>query len=188
MKETPNPTSDISPEVSDAIETHAYRLVEHIQYQLHNNLITNLDEFHDELSSLLCLDGTEVLGLSLDEQLGLVEDYANEFGLQLDNMDIDSLRLQIDSLSAQVVAHLGEEHARELLLDLEHYMNRHDLDLQHLTLGNHLSVVAHQGERTEPDGSTVYEYRGIDGMNIDVYELRLGGSMPLFFQKLVTTL
>ena len=185
MNETPCPHDQSSPEVREAIETYAHRLLEHIQYPAQNRPAVDLDAFREELSTLLCLDGTEVLGLDLDQQLGLVEDYADELDLQLDSADIDRLRFQVASLAAQVVARLGEERARELLLDLERFMNRRDLDLESLTMVNHLSIVAHQSERTESDGTTVYEYRGLDGVDIDVYETRLAGG-PVYFQKVAT--
>lgn len=174
---------DPSVEARDAVETHAHRMLEHIQHRLQQNLVADISELREELSDLLCRDGTEILGLCLDEQLDLVEEYADELDLQLDNVAIDSLRFQIGSLSADVVAHLGEQRAHDLLIELEQYMNRHDLDLENLIATNHLGMVPHQSERRESDGSTVYEYRGVEGVDIDVYELRLGDSITLFFQK-----
>jgi hypothetical protein len=176
MNDRLTPRPERSPETREAVEAHTRQLLEQVLDRLTYHRVETVAECREQLSDLLCVDGTEIVGMSLDEQLDLVEEHAADLDLRLASVDIESLRAQVETLAAHTVHALGEEQAAELLLDLEDFMTRHGLEVTDMISGNHLGHLPHRSERDEADGCVVYEYRNVDGLDVDVYEVRFGGS------------
>jgi len=178
------PEPDHTPEIRDAIEAHVHRLLEHTACAIADGQVETIDQCREQLADLLRSDGTETLGISVDDQLGLVEEHADDMDLQLDSVDIGTLRFQIDAMAARIIGEPGEQAAWEELTRLEEIMNRHDLSIEDLKTTNHLAHLPHATERSEGDGCTVLEYRDVDGFDIAVHEVRLAGGLRLYFQRL----
>lgn len=184
MNEQPTPFARLGCEAEGAIDAHTRHLLEVMLWgMIHENGPTTIEEHRERIAEVLQSDGTEVVGLSLDHQVDLVEQYADELELQLSSVDVEDLRGQIESLAAQVIQRLAEERAAELVLELEQVMDRHGLRLENLVEVNPLAHLPHRSERREGDDCVVCEYRGVDGLDIDVYEVRLGGLWPVCFSQ-----
>jgi hypothetical protein len=170
-----------TPEVADAIHSQTQRLLEQVMPPIKG--IESIEDVRELLADLLQVDGTEAIDLSLGDQVSLIEDRASELDLEIGGVSPDSLRIRIEELACHIVARLGVDRATEMLCDLECFMNLHEFEVVDMVDRNYLGSLPHQCERSEGDCCTVLEYRCIEGLNVDVYEYRVGSGITFYFEK-----
>jgi hypothetical protein len=164
----------LSTAANEAIDTACARQLELIEYRLRHDPRATLEECREALEDW-ALDECLVIDLDLDEQLTVLEEYGDDYGLDLDGLTLDNLRSRIESLSALVISYLGEERARNAFQVVEDLLEDLDLPLSALLPDNPYSCFAHHAERDEPPWQ-VYEYRAIEGeLDVDLYELTVAG-------------
>ncbi|MCB1055060.1 MAG: hypothetical protein KDD11_06055 [Acidobacteria bacterium] len=165
----------LSTAANDAVDTACARQLELIEYRLRYDPRATLEECREALEDW-SVDECLVLDLDLDDQLTLLENYGDDYGIDLAGVTLDDLRTRIESLSALVVTYLGEDRARSAFQEVEDLLEEHDLSLDSLLPDNPYSCFPHHAERDEPPWQ-VYEYRNLEGEGIDadVYELEVAG-------------
>lgn len=169
-------------EVTDAIDAQTAYLLD--QVLQHGKSIESIEDVREQLGDLLQLDGTEAIDLSLDDKLHLIEEHATDLDLGIGTVSTDTLRIRIEELACMIIARLGEERANEALQDLERFVDEHDLRISDMTRENHYGHLPHQAERSEGEQCTVYEYRCVEGLDVDVYAYSVGG-FTVYFEKRV---
>ncbi|MDY7091805.1 MAG: hypothetical protein SX243_02420 [Acidobacteriota bacterium] len=164
----------LSAAANEAIDTACARQLELIEYRLRHDPRATLEECREALEDW-ALDECLVIDLDLDEQLTILEEYGDDYGLDLNGLTLDNLRTRIESLSALVISYLGEARARSALQVVEDLLDDLDLPLSALLPDNPYSSFAHHAERDEPPWQ-VYEYRQVEGeLDVDLYELTVAG-------------
>lgn len=181
MTETPIIT-DSTPESDDAVNHAAYMLLEKVEGEISQRAVESFEDCREIISDWV-LDECNVLDLDLDQKLGLVEDHADEFDLFFDSADIDTIRMQIISRSAEVVQHLAEEKAQEAYQDLERFMGEHGFVFSDLRSSNYFEWSPHRSEHWVGERCTVYVYRNVEGIDVDIWEYQLLDDRVIYLER-----
>jgi hypothetical protein len=54
-----------------------------------------------------------------------------------------------------------------------------------MTRENHYGELPHHAERSEGEQCSVYGYRCVEGIDVDIYEYRVAAGFTVFFEKRV---
>jgi len=176
-----HPHSDLSYELDQAVEAVTRNLLEQLQWSVSNHEVATIEDCREKMADALRSDGTESLDMSLDDKVDAIEERAADTDLS-GPFEPEIIRLRIEEAANHIVVRLGGQRAMDLLDELEQVMSCHDLEVSDMVSGNYLAHLPHRAERSEGEGFTVYEYRNIDGFDIDIFEVRVG-SMAFFFAK-----
>jgi len=175
------PNSDLSFELDQAVDAVARSLLEQLQWSLSNREVSTIEGCRERLADALRADGTESLDMSLDDKVDAIEEHAADTDISAP-FEPETIRQRIEEAANHIVVRLGGQRAMDLLDELEKHMSCNDLELSDMVSANYLAHLPHRAERSEGDGFTVYEYRNIDGFDVDLFEVRVG-SMAFFFAK-----
>ncbi len=170
-----------SPATEAAIDHATTFLLERAEWLISEQKAETLSDCYETIQDNM-LDEFVVINLNLDEQLGLIEDHAEEYSLKLDSMDIDSIRSQICSHAAQIIARLAEERAIELYEEFESFIDDHDLEFSNVTNCNPFDWASHVREKRVGDRCTVYQYRDVEGVNVDIWEYELKPKCMIYLE------
>jgi hypothetical protein len=170
-------------EVTDAIDAQTWSLLD--QVLPHGKRIESIEDVREQLGDLLQLDGTEAIDLSLEDRLNLIEEHAAGLDLGIGTVSADTLRIRIEELACVIISRLGEERAQEALQDLERFVDEQDLRASDMTRENHYEELPHNAERSEGEQCTVYEYRCVEGLDVDIYAYHVGAGFIIYFEKRV---
>lgn len=130
----------------------------------------DLDDLRQKIFDLP-VDDTNAMRLSLDEQLRVLErsDVATE--VVPESIEMDRLRFQIEMAVCQVLHSEAESIALEVLDELQAWLDNASLELSQVETTNRFGWAVHDREREEDD-TTVYEYRNVEELNVDVWHFR----------------
>ncbi len=128
-------------------------------------------------------DDTASIGLTLDQQLEIVEEGADECGYGDLIFSLDTLRTDLESYAVMFVHMLAEGRTYGMFEELFDFMDEHDLEPEQMQDSNNFGCFPHVAEREE-GSCTIYEYRDVEepGNHVDVWEYRLGSGWRVFFQ------
>jgi hypothetical protein len=171
----------LSHEAEAAVDAACSRQLELVQDRLRYDQRATLEECRDAAQDWY-VDECLILDLDLGERLTLLDYYAQDYGLELGAVTLEELRSRIETMTAMVVAYLGEERARDAFREIEEFLDEKDLPFEALLADNPYELFRHYGERDEPPWC-VYEYRNLEGeglsgepgIHVDLYELTVAG-------------
>ncbi len=123
------------------------------------------------------------IGLSLEDELDLVQVFGPDYDLDLGEVSLDNLQGRLEQLAVAVINYRAEEQVAEKLEEIQNLMEEHGLDFDQIAGANRLENFAHRTERYPEEGWTVFEYKDVEapGKSVDVWEVRLDGDEYLYF-------
>jgi|GEM_PF-6831927 len=165
-----------------SIDGAADSFFEQILWKIKQGEVSNSDQLREALYEC---DWNEcaTIGLSLQEELELVQMYGPDFDLELGEVTLENLQGRIEQLAVAVIHYLAEQKVAERLGEIEDLMEEHGLEFEGISDCNRLEYFPHRAERDMGDGCTVFEYRQVEdpGQAVDVWEVRLDGGNRLYF-------
>jgi hypothetical protein len=155
---------------------------EQILWKIKEGEVSNADQLREAVHEC---DWNEcvVIGLCLEDQLDLAQEYGSDFGMDLGDVSLDNLRSKIEGLAIAAIHYLAEQKVAERLQEIEDLMDEHGLELEEAEISNRLEYFPHTAERDMGDGCTIFQYRNVEepGQAVDVWEVRLDGGNFLYF-------
>ena len=140
---------------------------ENLFYQVEAGKLQSFDDLFEALSDEH-IDSTSAIDLDLDDQLSLLEWNAEDYDISLGEVDLDKLRSRLEELAGSAIHYMAQAMVREKLEDLKTLMDNNDLSLDQVSRTSSLGMYPHAAEREEGLHCTVYEYRGIEGGELDI--------------------
>ncbi len=171
-----------STEAEAAVLAVTERLLDDATDHLERQDIEDTHDLYDMLGETP-FDDTLAVDLSLDDRLSLAEQYADDYGFELGEVEIAHLRSRIETLAILVIHQLGLERAHEHLSALLTAMEEHGLSISQLRSNNPHGWARHYAERDE--GSfQVYQYRNLEGekIHVDLYEYHAIPGQTFYFE------
>ena len=130
-------------------------------------------------------DGDEMAAchLTMEQQLEVIEEGADEHGFGDLTFNLDTLRTEMESYAVMFIQLLAEGRTYGLFEELFDFMGEHDLEPEQMRESNNLGCLPHQSERQEGP-CVVYEYRNFEepGNHVDVWEYRLSSGQRVYFE------
>jgi hypothetical protein len=172
-------------DVREAVSDVAVGMLEEVIHKLTEEQTESFETCRETIYDTN-VDETAIIGLSLEDEIDLIEQYADEFGFVIGEIAPDNLRYRIEGISTWIVRYLAEQEAMEAITALENYMTEHDLEFSNIVSGNSHGWARHYAERGEGDHGWVYEYRNLEGeeIHIDVWEYKHKG-LEITFEKYI---
>jgi hypothetical protein len=123
-------------------------------------------------------DNTTAIDLSVVDCLALVEDYAEDVGVEKINVPADELTMKIEEVTAQVVCHFAIDQARRLVDGLDNFCDEFGFDASDLRPENEYGTFVHAGESQPAEDCVVYEYRNVESgeIHVNVWEYTFPGT------------
>lgn len=165
-----------------AISTQADAILEVVLWRIENDEISDISGCFRTIDDTH-LDDTAAIDLDLDDQLTVLEHYGDDYGFDPGNLSFNDLRSRIEGFAAVVICSLAEEEVRVKIEVLEDFMNRYGFDFGNVATENGLRWFRHYAERSERNDCQIYEYRNIDGVHVDLWELSLTSEHKLYFHR-----
>ena len=182
-----NPEDHLNWETKRIIENTVSGMFVEVEYQLGRKQIDSFDDCFNLIDESY-VDETAVIELSLEDELTLVELYADDMGISLDSIKAEDIRRFLETTSAMVVGYLAREKANQVVYDLKQFMEENDLDFENVASGNsnNHGWARHYAERMAGDDCNVYQYRNLEGeqIHIDVWEYQKDGLKVVFETQL----
>jgi hypothetical protein len=172
-------------DIQQAVSDVATGMLEEVLYKLTEERTESFETCREAVLDSN-VDETAIIGLSVDDEIDLIEQFADDFGLDLGSVTPDGLRNRIDGVATWIVRSLGEQEALEAIETLEKFMEEYELKFSNIVSGNNHGWARHFAERGEGDHCWVYEYRNLEGeeIHIDVWEYKQKG-LEITFEKYV---
>lgn len=130
-------------------------------------------------------DGTDTatIGLTLDQQLEVVEEGADECGFGDLTFNLEDLRTELESHANLFIHLLAESRTYGLFEGLFDFMEEHDLEPEQMRESNNFGWHPHAAER-DVGPCTVYEHRNVEnpGNHVDVWEYRFTSGERVYFE------
>jgi hypothetical protein len=165
-------TDHLNHNIREAISDVAAGMLEEVLYKLTEERTESFETCREAIYNTH-IDETAVIGLSLEDKIDLIEQFADECGFVIGEVAPDNLRNRIEGIATWVVHYLSEQEAIEAIEALENYMKEHDLDFSNIVSGNSHGWARHYSERGEGDHCWVYEYRNLENeIHVDVWEYK----------------
>jgi hypothetical protein len=169
-----------------SIDGAADSFFEQILWKIKEGEVANYDQLREAIHEC---DWNEcaAIGLSLQEELELVQIYGPDFDLELGEVTLENLQGRIEQLAVAVIHYLAEQEVAERLGQIEDLIEEHGLEFDEVSDCNRLLYFTHQAERRPTDSCTVYEYRSKQGRGqaVDVWEVRFEGGYRLYFHRVL---
>ncbi len=135
---------------------------------------------------------TAAIDLSMEQQLEVIEEGADEHGFGDLTFSLDSLRSELESYSVLFIHLLAESRTYGIFEELFDFMDEHDLEPEQMRDANNFGWLPHEAEREEHN-CTIYEYRNVEeplpfvqghttGHHVDVWEYRLPSGERVWFE------
>jgi len=126
---------------------------------------------------------TAAIGLTLDQQLEIIEEAADDCGYGDLTFSLDSLRTELESYAVMFIHLLAESRTYGIFGDLFDFMEEHGLEPEDMTNTNNFGWLAQASEREEGP-CTIYEYRNVEdpGNHVDIWEYRLTDDESVYFE------
>ncbi len=160
----------------DAVNGIRDGMLEDAAYRLAQKEIASFEDMREVVYEYPA-DETAIINLTAEDEISLIQAYADDFGIALENIVPDNLRRIIEQTAALVAHMLAENEAMEAINKLKSFMERYGLGFENIVNGNNHGWARHRGERQEGEHCQVYEYRNLEHeqIHIDVWEYKAHG-------------
>ena len=173
--------SHVPCEIDHAIQNCAESLAENLVYEIDHKNVDSIDDCREVVFDSH-IEDTLALKLSLDHRLKAVEYFGDDHGLTLEDADLSNLRGTIEGLACAVIHYQACSLVDSAIDELEQLMDDEDLEFENSVRSNSFGWARHYGERYIGDDCTVYEYRNVEGIHVDIYVFRMLDT-EICFQK-----
>lgn len=119
----------------------------------------------------LPIDDTNAIRLSVDEQLRVLETSEYTENAMPNAVGVEQIRSQIEMAVCFVLHEEAMAISQAVLSDLEGWLENASFELSQVEQKNRFGWAVHTAEREDED-TTIYEYRNIEGMDVDVWHFR----------------
>ncbi len=186
MNDTPLEQPALSSEVEDAVQEALDRQLELLKHHLDHQVVSTIANCRETVQEWE-VDESLVADISMEERIRLLEDYGDEYGLELGDVTLESLSDRIDHLATLIVSFIAEARALEVVQAIEDLLDEHGLDISAVKGSDSYGYFRHYAEREECPWH-VYEYRNLEGegIHVDLYEYIVEGHhlyVEIFLEK-----
>ena len=170
-------------EIQEAIDHAVSNIVEQMLYRFAEEPDVPRDRAL-ELITECDGDETAAMGLSLEQQLEVIEEGADDHGYGDLEFRLGNLRSDFESYAVMFIHCIAEGLAREMFEELFDFMDEYDLELEQRRDADNFGWHPHRSERDEGSLCTVFEHRNVEGPgnHVDVWEYRLPSGEQLWFE------
>ncbi len=131
-----------------AVENVVASMLEDARYKLVDEKTASFEACRAAISDAY-VDETAIIDLSMEEEIGLIEQFADEFGFVIGDVTPNNLRDRIDGIAIWIVRYLAERQVMEAIQALEEFMEAHELEFSHIVSDNNHGRARHYAERGE---------------------------------------
>ena len=175
------------PDIEEAGSSAVSNIVEQVMWHLAEEQELHRDRAMEIIAEC---DGSETaaIGLSLDQQLEVVEEGTVECGFGDLSFNLEDLRSSLESHAVMFIHMLAESRTYGIFEELFDFMDEHELEPEQMRDANNFGWFPHRSEREEGENCAVYEYRDIEdpGNHVDVWEYRLPSGERVWFKVRVS--
>lgn len=170
-------------DIEAAIDSSVSDLVEQVLWYLSEEQALYRDRVMEIISDCDAIE-TAAIGLTLDQQLEVVEEGADEHGFGDLTFNLETLRSELESYAVLFIHMFAESRSYGIFEDLFDFMDENELEPEQMRESNNFGWHPHVAERDEGSSCTVYEYRDVEeqGNHVDVWEYRLNSGESVFFE------
>lgn len=170
-------------EQRQAIESAADSFIEQMMWNFREGEVNSIDQAREAVYEC---DWNEcaAIGLSMDDEVDLIQQFGPDYDLDLGEVSVDDLRGKLEGLTVAVIHYAAEQEVAEWIGELEEIIEDNDLEFETLTDSNRYGSFVHRAEREPAPNCTVYEYRCIEDPDqaVDVWEIRFDKYDNLYFE------
>lgn len=159
----------LSYEVESKIHRIAEGLLENVFYDFPGQ-ISSPETLREAISEEPITD-TDAIGLSLDQQVQVLEILGEEELCDFSDVDLQTLRSRIEAMTCLFLHLEAERRALEVLDKFLELLDVNQLSIDQVRTSDPFDWAAYHSQREE-DGVTIYEYRHVEGTNVDVWHFR----------------
>ena len=169
-------------DIQEAIHHSTSDQIEQVLWYFEEERTLHRDRVMEILSEHQGSD-TAAIGLSLDQQLEVVEAGADEHGFGDLTFNLENLRTELESYAVLFIHLFAESQTYGAFEELFDFMEEHDLEPEQMRDANNLGWLPHRSEQ-EQGHCTIYEYRDVEepGNHIDVWEYRFPTGERVWFE------
>lgn len=171
----------------EAIESRASYIWENLFYCLENGTADTLEELEDEIDDHMS-DGTNAVNLDLEDRLSVCEYLSEETGWEdVSVRTWGEIRSAIEGTADACIEEYAKSACREALEELGDLLDTLGLDLTAVRRENGFGWAVHRAEREESEGY-VYEYRGVEGgeIDVDVWQVEILSGVKVYLYVFLT--
>lgn len=170
-------------EIEEAIEHRVDSIIEQVMWYLSEE-----QELYRQRAMTIIseCDGDDMTAsdLTMEQQLEIVEEGADEHGFEDMTFSLDRLRNEMESHACMFIQMLAEGRTYGIFEELFDFMDEHDIEPEQMRESNNFGWLPHVAEREE-GACVVYEYRNVEepGNHVDVWEYRLENGSSVYFEQ-----
>jgi hypothetical protein len=150
--------NQLNHDVQQAVSDVASGMLEAVLYKLADEKVESFEKCREAVSDTQ-MDDASIIGLSMADEVDLIEQFADEFGFDIGDVKPENLRNRIDGVATWIVHYLAEQEAIKAVEALGNYMAEHELEFSNIVSGNSHGWARHFAEREVGAHGWAYEYR-----------------------------
>jgi hypothetical protein len=176
--------NQLNHDVQQAVTDTASGMLEEIHHQLAEEK-ADFEKCREVISDIH-IDDASIIGISMSDEIDLIEEFADEFGFIIGDVKPDQLRNRIDGIATWIVHYLAQQAAMEAVDALEAYMAEFDLEVANIVLGNSHGWARHFSESEVGEHGWSYNYRNLEHEEIHIDVIKYNNlGLEITFEKYV---
>jgi hypothetical protein len=177
--------NQLNHDVQKAVSDTASGMLEAVHYKLADEKVESFEKCREAVSDT-SIDEAAIIGLSMEDEVDLIAQFADDFGFIIGDMKPDNLRNRIEGIATWIVCSLATQEVHEAINALENYMTEFDLEFSNIVTGNSHGWARHYAEREVGAHGWAYEYRNLEHeeIHIDVIDYKHKG-LKITFEKYI---
>ncbi len=116
--------NNLNHDIKQAVSDVAVGMLEEVLYKLTEERAESFEICREAVMDSQ-VDETAIIGLSVSDEIDLIEQFADDFGFGFGDVAPDSLRNRIDGIATWIVRSLGEQEALVAIEALESWVYLH---------------------------------------------------------------
>lgn len=159
------------------IDERVIGILDNLRYRIRSKDVETFDDVRETVDETP-YDDTAAIDLSVADCVALIEDYAEDVGVEKINVPAHELAMKIEEIAAQIACHFAIDQARELVDGLENLCDEFGFDASDLRPGNEFEMFSHASEDEPADDCVVYQYRNLESeeIHVNVWEYTFPGT------------
>ena len=177
--------NQLNHDVQKAVSDVASGMFEEVRYKLADEKVESFEKVREAVYDTH-MDDASIIGLSMEDEIDLIEQFGDDFGFDIGDVKPDNLRNRIDGIATWIVHSLAEQEAMEAVEALEQYMAEHDLEFSNIVPSNSHGWARHFSESEVGEHGWSYNYRNLEHeeIHIDVIEYKHLG-LEITFERYI---